>query len=104
MQVRLAFSIAIEQNADIFLVDEALSVGDMEFTEKCLNRFRELKQGGKSIVFVSHALPTIQSFCEKTLYLLRGQMRAYGPSSESINRYLTDIKEGSLITNQIGTT
>jgi ABC-type polysaccharide/polyol phosphate transport system ATPase subunit len=101
MQIRLAFSIAIERNADIFLVDEALAVGDMEFTEKCLNRFRELKQEGKSIVFVSHALPTIQSFCEKTLYLLRGEVRAYGPSSESINKYLADIKEGSLITSQI---
>lgn len=101
MQVRLGFSIAIERNADIFLVDEALSVGDMEFTEKCLNRFRELKQKGKSIIFVSHDLPRIQSFCEKTLYLLRGQMRAYGPTNESINKYLADIKEGSLITNQI---
>ena len=101
MQIRLAFSIAIERNADIFLVDEALAVGDMEFTDKCLNRFRELKRDGKSMVFVSHGLSTIQSFCEKTLYLLRGQVRAYGASSESINRYLTDIKEGTLITNQI---
>jgi lipopolysaccharide transport system ATP-binding protein len=101
MQIRLAFSIAIERNADIFLVDEALAVGDIEFTQKCLNRFRQLKQEGKSIVFVSHSLDLIQSFCEKTLYLLRGQTRAYGPSSESINKYLADIKEGSLITSQI---
>ena len=101
MQTRLAFSIAIERNADIFLVDEALAVGDMEFTEKCLNKFRQLKQEGKSIIFVSHSLQTIQSFCQKTLYLLHGQVRAYGPSSESINKYLTDIKEGSLITSQI---
>ena len=101
MQTRLAFSIAIERNADIFLVDEALAVGDMEFTEKCLNKFRELKGEGKSIVFVSHSLGTIQSFCEKTLYLLHGQVRAYGPSSESINKYTADIKEGTLVTNQI---
>lgn len=102
MQVRLGFAIAIERNADIFLVDEALSVGDMEFTEKCLNRFRELKRMGKSIVLVSHDLPTIQSFCEQTLYLLQGQVRANGPTGESINKYLADIKEGTLIRNQIG--
>jgi len=101
MQVRLAFSIAIERNADIFLVDEALAVGDMEFQQKCLNRFRQLKREGKSIVFVSHDLTTIQSFCEKTLYLLRGEIRAYGPSNESINKYLKDIKEGTLIPGQI---
>jgi homopolymeric O-antigen transport system ATP-binding protein len=101
MQVRLGFSIAIERNADIFLVDEALSVGDTEFAEKCLTRFREFKQEGKSIILVSHDLPRIQSFCEKTLYLLHGQMRAYGPTSESINKYLIDIKEGSPFTSQI---
>jgi ABC-type polysaccharide/polyol phosphate transport system ATPase subunit len=60
-----------------------------------------LKQESKSIVFVSHAVPTIQSFCEKTLYLLRGEVKAYGPSSESINKYLADIEEGTLITSEI---
>ena len=101
MQVRLAFSIAMECNADVFLVDEALSVGDMEFQQKCLNRFRELKQEGKTIVLVSHSLPIIESFCEKTLYLQRGEIRAYGPSNESISTYLKDIKEGGLITSPI---
>lgn len=97
MEVRLGFSIAIERNADIFLVDEALAVGDMEFQQKCLDRFRQLKQEGKSIIFVSHSMQMIESFCEKTLYLLRGGIRAYGPSNESINKYLEDIKEGTLI-------
>ena len=101
MQVRLAFSIAIERNADIFLVDEALAVGDMEFQRKCLDRFQQLKQDGKSIVFVSHSLEMIKGFCEKTLYLLGGGIRAYGPSNESINKYLEDIKEGTLIPSQI---
>jgi ABC-type polysaccharide/polyol phosphate transport system ATPase subunit len=97
MEIRLAFSIAIERNADIFLVDEALAVGDIGFQEKCLNRFQQLKQEGKSIILVSHSLQTVQSFCEKTLYLLRGGIRAYGPSDESISKYLEDIKEGTLI-------
>jgi ABC-type polysaccharide/polyol phosphate transport system ATPase subunit len=101
MQVRLSFSIAIECDADIFLVDEALAVGDMEFQQKCLNRFRQLKQEGKSIVFVSHSLPMIESFCEKTLYLLKGRIRAFGPTKGTIGRYMADIKEGNLITSQI---
>jgi len=68
MQVRLAFSIAIETHADIFLV-EALAVGDMEFQQKCLDKFREFKAAGKSIVLVSHNMDLIRRFCEKTLYL-----------------------------------
>ena len=59
MQVRLAFSIAIQTAADIFLVDEALAVGDMEFQQKCLNKFKEFKKDEKSIVLVSHDLDLI---------------------------------------------
>lgn len=92
MQVRLAFSIAIETQADIFLVDEALAVGDMEFSQKCLDKFHEFKKQGKSIVLVSHTMDLIKDFCEKTLYLLNGETRAIGPSEEVTNRYLQDMK------------
>lgn len=92
MQVRLAFSIAIQTKADIFLVDEALAVGDMEFQQKCLEKFREFKKQGKSIILVSHNMGLIKSFCEKTLYLLHGEMRAFGPSEEATNRYLEEMK------------
>ena len=87
MQVRLAFAIAIETNADLFLVDEALAVGDMEFQQKCLNKFRDFKEQGKSIVLVSHNIEQVKSFCEKSLYLNRGEMRAFGPSDEAIRLY-----------------
>jgi len=92
MQVRLAFSIAIQTEADIFLVDEALAVGDIEFQQKCLEKFREFKKQGKSIVLVSHDMELIRGFCEKSLYLLNGETRAFGASQESINRYLEDMK------------
>lgn len=95
MQVRLAFSIAIQTEADIFLVDEALAVGDMEFQQKCLERFREFKKRGKSIVFVSHSMGLIRGFCEKTLYLQGGEARAFGPSEEVINRYVEDTKSST---------
>jgi len=94
MQVRLAFSIAIESGADIFVVDEALAVGDMEFQRKCLERFREFKRDKKTIVFVSHDLDMVKSFCEKGLYLLNGKIRALGTSDEAINCYLSDVREG----------
>lgn len=94
MQVRLAFAIAIQTNPDIFLVDEALAVGDMEFQKKCLDKFSEFKKQGKSIVLVSHRFDLVKSFCEKTLYLKSGEMRAFGPSEDATNLYLQDLGTG----------
>jgi len=91
MVVRLAFSIAIQTEADIFLVDEALAVGDMEFRQKCLDKFREFENIGKSIVLVSHSMDLVKSFCEKTLYLVNGEPRAFGPSAEVTRRYIDDM-------------
>ena len=92
MTVRLGFSIAIESNPDIFLVDEALAVGDMEFQQKCLDKFREFKKEGKSIVLVSHSMNLVKDFCEKTLYLLNGETRDFGPSTEVTQRYIADMQ------------
>jgi lipopolysaccharide transport system ATP-binding protein len=92
MQVRLAFSIAIQTAADIFLIDEALAVGDMEFQEKCLEKFREFKKEKKSIILVSHSMDLVTSFCERALYLLNGEARAFGSSEEATNQYLEDMK------------
>jgi len=97
MQVRLAFSIAIQTAADIFLVDEALAVGDMEFQQKCLNKFKEFKKDEKSIVLVSHDLDLIENYCEKCLYLLNGEPVIFGTAQEVIRRYLEDMKSGSSI-------
>ena len=92
MQVRLAFSIAIQTEADILLVDEALAVGDIEFQQKCLDKFREFKKEGRSIVLVSHRMDLIRVFCERTLYLLNGETRAFGSTEEAINQYVQDAK------------
>ena len=96
MQVRLAFSIAIQTEAEIFLVDEALAVGDMEFQQKCLDKFQEFKKEKKSIILVSHSMDLVKSFCEKTLYILNGETRAFGPSEQTTNRYLDDMKTSKL--------
>lgn len=92
MQVRLAFSIAIETGANLFLVDEALAVGDYEFQQKCLEKFREFKRQKKSIVLVSHDMVTIKDFCEKTLYLSGGTVRGLGPSRDVTELYVKDVK------------
>ena len=90
MQLRLGFSVAMETNPDIFLVDEALAVGDMEFQQKCLNEFREYKRKGRTIVLVSHALGLVKEFCEKTVYLSRGEMIRFGATENVINQYVGD--------------
>jgi teichoic acid transport system ATP-binding protein len=97
MQIRLAFSIAIQTAADIFLVDEALAVGDMEFQQKCLEKFKELKKDKKSIVLVSHDLNLIENYCEKCLYLLNGETVVFGTTQDAIRRYLDDMKRGNSI-------
>jgi ABC-type polysaccharide/polyol phosphate transport system ATPase subunit len=91
MQVRLAFSIAVQTRADLYLIDEALAVGDAAFQEKCLNAFREFKKEGRSIVLVSHGMDLIRGFCENGLYLKGGELRYFGASDEAVRRYLNEI-------------
>ena len=91
MQVRLAFSIAVQTEADILLVDEALAVGDAEFQNKCLDRFHAFKKMNKSIVLVSHSMELVRDFCEKALYLTNGEVKAFGSSEEVTNQYTRDV-------------
>jgi ABC-type polysaccharide/polyol phosphate transport system ATPase subunit len=95
MKVRLGFSIAIQTAPDIFLIDEALAVGDMEFQQKCLEKFRDFKKDGKSIVLVSHNTELIGNYCEKGLYLLNGETRVFGTSGEATRQYIDDISVAS---------
>lgn len=93
MQVRLAFSIAVQAQADILLVDEVLAVGDAAFQEKCLNLFRDLKRQGKTIIFVSHALNIMEEFCDQVIYLNKGKVVAKGAPAEIILTYLKIASE-----------
>lgn len=78
MQMRLAFSIAVHTEPDVFLVDEHLSVGDVSFQAKCLNRITQLKSQGCAIVLVSHNAEQIQRLCDQALWLSGGRIAAYG--------------------------
>ena len=88
MQVRLAFSVAIQVDADILLIDEVLAVGDASFQQKCFDVFNRLRDEKKTIVFVTHDMGALQRFCHRALLLERGQMVHLGEPEEVADQYL----------------
>jgi len=91
MYVRLGFAVAVHTNPDIFLVDEVLSVGDEEFQRKCRTRIGELREQGKTIVFVSHDLGIVNTLCDRVILLSKGRMVSRGTPRETIDFYLRQI-------------
>ena len=90
MYMRLAFSVAINVDAEILLIDEILSVGDQHFQEKCLAKMEELKAEGKTIVFVSHGLKTVEEFCTRAVWLHEGVIREDGDTATVIEKYIEE--------------
>lgn len=90
MFVRLAFSMAIHVAPDILLIDEALGVGDAEFQERSLSRMRSLKERGLTILFVSHSITTVRNFCQRVLWLDKGEIRRTGTAADICSTYLLD--------------
>jgi hypothetical protein len=88
MHVRLAFSVAIQVDADILLVDEILAVGDAAFQQKCFDVFNRLRDEGKTIVFVTHDMGALTRFCHRALLLERGNPVYLGDPEEVADRYL----------------
>jgi ABC-type polysaccharide/polyol phosphate transport system ATPase subunit len=90
MYVRLGFSVAINVDPDILLIDEVLAVGDTEFQRKCLEKFDDFRAAGKTIVIVSHALESVRNLCETVGWLEHGVLRRLGQSNDVIDEYLTE--------------
>jgi ABC-type polysaccharide/polyol phosphate transport system ATPase subunit len=88
MHVRLAFSVAIQVDADVLLVDEILAVGDAAFQQKCFDVFNRLRDEGKTIVFVTHDMGALKRFCHRAMLLERGSMVCVGSPDEIADRYL----------------
>ncbi|MCX6135487.1 MAG: ABC transporter ATP-binding protein [Ignavibacteriales bacterium] len=88
MIVRLAFAIAVQSQASIYLVDEGLAVGDNVFKEKCRNEFKRLKEEGRTLLFVSHDMLEIQTFCDRVVVMTDGQIINTGGAAEMIQFYL----------------
>lgn len=87
MKSRLGFSISLYLNPDIIIVDEALSVGDKGFAQKCLNKMNELKDEGKTIIFISHSLPQVRKFCQTAMWIEGGMLKEYGDVNEVCDHY-----------------
>lgn len=88
MYMRLAFSVAINVNADILLIDEILAVGDVNFQAKCFNKMMEIKKQGTTIVLVSHSMDQVERICERSIWIQEGRIRMDGPSREVHSQYL----------------
>lgn len=91
MYMRLAFAIAIHVDPDILIVDEVLAVGDGAFQRKCFDQIHRFKHQGKTIVFVSHDLPTVQNLCQRSAWLDRGDLRALGKTDTVLEFYEQQI-------------
>jgi ABC-2 type transport system ATP-binding protein len=91
MYIRLGFSVAINVDPDVLLIDEILAVGDAEFQQKCAERFGRLRESGKTIVIVSHALETIRNFCDHAVLLHHGVMTSAGEAGKVVDDYLDNV-------------
>jgi ABC-type polysaccharide/polyol phosphate transport system ATPase subunit len=87
MQVRLGFSAAIQAQADIYLVDEVLAVGDARFQEKCFEVFRQMKRDGRTVVYVTHDLASVERFCDRAILLEGGEIADSGEPFPVIQTY-----------------
>ncbi len=87
MKSRLGFSINLCLNPDILIVDEALSVGDKGFAQKCIDKMKELKSQGKTIIFISHSLPQVRDFCDTAMWIEGGMLKEYGEINEVCDHY-----------------
>jgi ABC-type polysaccharide/polyol phosphate transport system ATPase subunit len=98
MYSRLAFSTAINAAPDILIVDEVLSVGDMRFTQKCLRKMRDFRDAGKTVIFVSHDITTINLFCDSAIWIRDGEIFMRGKTSEVTLEYQNFMLYGKLPT------
>lgn len=87
MYMRLAFSVAINVDADILLIDEILAVGDQHFQDKCMNKMLELKKEGKTMVFVSHSASSVKLLCDRAVWLSDGKIRMDGKTADVLKVY-----------------
>ena len=91
MYVRLGFSVAINVDPDVLVVDEVLSVGDAEFQEKCAQKFVDFKKAGKTVILVSHAMGAVRSMCDHAAWLSHGELVSIGEAKPTIDAYLNSL-------------
>ena len=98
MKSRLGFSISLALDPDIFIIDEALSVGDKGFAKKCLNRMKNLRdEKDKTILFISHSLPQVREFCKTGLWIEGGRLMETGPIDQVCSHYSEYVERQSAL-------
>lgn len=90
MYVRLGFSVAINVDPDILLVDEVLAVGDQAFQEKCMEKFADFRRSGKTVVIVSHAMSSMRALCDSAAWLKNGRLVELGPANSVVDTYVDE--------------
>ncbi|MBE0602547.1 MAG: ABC transporter ATP-binding protein, partial [Deltaproteobacteria bacterium] len=97
MRMRLGFSVAAHLETDILFIDEVLSVGDAAFQKKCLGTMGDMRNSGKTVIFVSHNMPTVENLCPRVIWIDKGTIQADGKGSEVIEKYLSKGDENSML-------
>lgn len=101
MYVRLAFAVAAHLEPEILIVDEVLAVGDVQFQKKCLGKMEEVGKHGRTVLFVSHNMATIEQLCSACILLGKGQLKFFGDTLETINQYLSPASTINNATNGV---
>lgn len=91
MYVRLGFSVAISVEPDILVADEVLAVGDEDFQRKCMNKFKDFKEEGRTVILVSHSMGSVKSMCDEVAWLEKGNLQAVGESNAVVEQYLSSL-------------
>ena len=93
MYMRLAFSVAINVDAEILLIDEILAVGDQHFQDKCFDKLEELKNSDKTIVIVTHSLDVVKKLCDRAIWIYKGEFKLDGDPTYVIDEYLKQVEK-----------
>ncbi len=93
MYVRLGFSIAVNLDPEILIIDEIIAVGDEEFQRRCFDYLYELRKRGVTIIFVSHSLPLVQTLCDRAAWIEKGVLRAEGPAMKVVDEYIATVNK-----------
>ena len=93
MYMRLAFSVAINVDTDVLLIDEILGVGDMNFQKKCFDKLKEIKDKGTTIVIVSHSMEQLEQICERSLWIKDGMICEEGPADIVNQKYISFMRQ-----------
>lgn len=96
MHMRLAFAVAAHLEPEVLLIDEVLAVGDIEFQRKCLAKMREITRQGRTVLFVSHSMRSVQNFCRRAILLENGTIKEDGNVADVVQRYLRGAGNGQV--------